>query len=65
MRSLSATCLLFAACALAWAGPAPWYQWRSRADGHYACRQTTPGFGWERAIGPYKDSRCEKMAIAK
>ncbi len=61
----TAAALLLAAGAAALAGPAPWYQWRSKFDGQYACSQTPLGPGWERAMGPYKDSRCEKMIVAK
>lgn len=61
--TLAAT--LLALCASAWAGPAPWYQWRSKVDGTLSCAQSTLGFGWELASGPYKDSRCEKPALVK
>jgi hypothetical protein len=47
------------------AGPAPWYLWRSKIDGQYACSQTPLGPGWEQDRGPYKDSRCEKPLLAK
>lgn len=40
------------------AGPAPWYQWRSRADGALQCAQTSLGPGWVRDSGPYRDARC-------
>jgi len=39
------------------AAPSPWYTWKSRS-GASACAQTTPGEGWLRQDGPYKDSRC-------
>lgn len=51
--------------AMAAAKPAPWYQWRSKADGQLACSQTPLGPGWERAAGSYRDSRCEKLIVAK
>ena len=57
-------CLLAASC-VAIAKPAPWYQWRSKADGALACSQTPLGPGWERAAGPYQDARCEKRIVAK
>jgi hypothetical protein len=41
------------------AAPAPWYQWRSKADGALACSQTPLGPGWEKFAGPYRDARCE------
>ncbi|HAT34008.1 MAG TPA: hypothetical protein DCW29_25140 [Janthinobacterium sp.] len=47
------------------AGPAPWYQWASKIDATLVCRQTSPGPGWEKAYGPYRDSHCEKRALAK
>ncbi len=47
------------------AGPAPWWQWRSKIDGKLACSQTPLGSGWENVAGPYKDSRCEKLVLAK
>ena len=51
MKYLIATALLLA-CACATAGPAPWYQWRSKVDGTLSCAQSTLGFGWEPASGP-------------
>ena len=64
MKYLLATVLL-AMCAGAWAEPAPWYKWRSKVDGTLSCAQSTLGFGWELASGPYKDSRCEKPVLVK
>ena len=58
-------CLLAAASLAVFAKPAPWYQWRSKADGALACSQTPLGPGWERAAGPYRDARCEKLIVAK
>ncbi|MCT9813405.1 hypothetical protein N0K08_22470 [Acidovorax sp. Be4] len=43
---------------LAQAGPAPWYWWASKLDGQQICRQTSPGAGWERASGPFRNPRC-------
>lgn len=57
--------LLLAACTATLAAPAPWYKWRSKVDGTLSCAQSTLGFGWELASGPYKDSRCEKPAPVK
>jgi hypothetical protein len=62
---IAAAAALLALCAAALAGPAPWYQYRSKIDGQYACSQYPLGPGWERAMGPYKDSRCEKLVVAK
>jgi hypothetical protein len=47
------------------AGPAPWWQYRSKIDGKLACSQTPLGAGWQKVAGPYKDSRCEKLVLAK
>jgi hypothetical protein len=47
------------------AGPAPWYQWRSKVNGMVVCSQTPLGSGWDRIEGAYKDSRCEKPVVAK
>jgi hypothetical protein len=67
--ALLAVCAACAACVLAatlaQAAPAPWYKWRSRIDGYLACAQTSLGPGWVRDSGPYKDSRCEKLVLAK
>jgi hypothetical protein len=63
----SAICalLLSLSCASLSAGPAPWYKWRSKIDGYLSCSQTPLGPGWKKDSGPYKDSRCEKLVIAK
>ncbi len=55
--------LLLAASATA--GPAPWFQWRSKLNGELACSQTPLGPGWEKTAGPYRDARCEKLIVAK
>lgn len=44
------------------AAPAPWYLWRSKVDGKAFCFQASPGEGWERVDGPFRDARCEKPA---
>ena len=58
-------CVLAAVCTAAAAKPAPWFQWRSKANGSLTCSQTPLGPGWERAAGPYRDARCEKLIVAK
>jgi hypothetical protein len=63
MKTFAWILLLLAASARA--GPAPWYQWRSKVDGRLVCAQTTLGKGWEQASGPYRDSHCEKRILAK
>jgi hypothetical protein len=57
--------LIALACATAAAAPAPWFKWRSKADGKQVCAQTALGPGWEKAAGPYRDSHCEKRMLAK
>jgi hypothetical protein len=64
-RKIVAAAIVLAACTAASAGPAPWYQWRSRVDHNRVCAQNMPVQGWEKASGPYKDSRCEKPIVAK
>jgi hypothetical protein len=53
------------AAGAAFAGPAPYYQWRSKLNGALACSQTPLGPGWEKSAGPYRDARCEKPIVAK
>lgn len=65
MRTLSFVgvgTLLACMCVAAVAGPAPWYQWRSKLNGKQFCAQTSLGQGWEKASGPFKDSHCTKPA---
>lgn len=50
--------LLFALVTPVWADPAPWYVWRSVSSNSTVCAQTSPGAGWVRDTGPYKDLRC-------
>jgi hypothetical protein len=57
--------LLALSSALTQAEPAPWYKWRSKVDGALVCAQTALGPGWEKASGPYRNSHCEKLIIAK
>ncbi|NYE60768.1 hypothetical protein FHW58_001920 [Duganella sp. 1224] len=52
-------------CASLAAGPAPWWQWRSKLDGTLACSQTPLGNGWEKAYGPFRDARCEKPIVTR
>jgi hypothetical protein len=48
---------------LAAAGPAPYYQWQSKADGTVICRQASPGHGWELLNGqPFRDLNCTMPA---
>jgi hypothetical protein len=50
-------CLAWLPAALA-AAPAAWYKWQSKATGHIACAQASPGEGWERGLMAFRDSRC-------
>ena len=43
------------------AAPAAWFNWRSKLDSVLVCSQTTPGDGWEKFNGPFRDARCEKL----
>jgi hypothetical protein len=63
MKYILATILL-AMCAGAMAGPAL-VQMAQQDRRHPVVRPVHPGFGWELASGPYKDSRCEKPALVK
>lgn len=49
-------------CTVAAAAPAPWWLWESvTGNGTKVCSQTPLGPGWRKLLGPYKDSRCEKL----
>ena len=60
-RPLMMAMALLVAAAFAHAGPAPWFEWRSKVDGKLVCSQTPLGAGWEQARGPYRDSHCTKL----
>jgi len=47
------------------AAPAPWYKWQSKIDGKVFCAQTSPGSGWKRLKGSYRDLRCQKPVREK
>ncbi|HEX8613765.1 MAG TPA: hypothetical protein VF800_21010 [Telluria sp.] len=64
-RTSAVAVLLACASAALLAAPAPWFTWRSKADGKVVCHQTPLGPGWEKADGPYRDSHCAKLLIAK
>lgn len=57
--------LLALACTSLSAAPAPWWKWRSKIDGALVCSQTPLGPGWERAHGPFRDARCEKLIVVR
>ena len=55
---------LVAVCAPLVAAPARYWQWRSVVDSSVlTCSQTPLGPGWKKFRGPFRDSRCEKLAI--
>ena len=60
---LVASLLAFAVMTTATAEPAPWYKWRSKLDGREICRQVSPGEGWDRVAGPYKDASCRRKGL--
>lgn len=45
-------------CSALLAAPAAWYKWTSKRDGTQVCAQVSPGEGWEKFDGPYKDAHC-------
>ncbi|MFY3382847.1 hypothetical protein [Paracidovorax sp. MALMAid1276] len=53
-----AVAVAVSAMAAAYAGPAPWYYWRSAVDGARVCAQTSPGPAWERDSDPYDGPGC-------
>jgi hypothetical protein len=60
MKRLVFTLVLLALfCSASIAGTAPWYQWRSKLNAVVVCAQTSPGEGWEKIGGPYKNGRCD------
>ena len=65
MKRIALALLALFLAASASAGPAPWFQWRSKLNGALACSQTPLGPGWEKTGGPYRDARCDKLIVAK
>ena len=63
-RSMLSAAVLALACAGLSAAPAPWWLWRG-LTGNMACSQTPLGPGWKQAGGPFRDSHCEKLVLAK
>ncbi|RJF99312.1 hypothetical protein [Noviherbaspirillum saxi] len=57
IATIAGAVLLSGMCA-AHAALAAWHIWRSLTDGGETCAQNSPGAGWERVAGPYKDARC-------
>ena len=66
MKSRFVTLVIYSFwCVSASAAPASWYQWKSKLNDERYCTQTSPGSGWERDDGPYKDARCEIRTVVK
>lgn len=62
MRSHFLTLAALLATALsATAAPMPFYRWQSKLDGAYTCQQTSPGDGWQKIGGPFRDAGCREM----
>lgn len=57
MHRLFALVAALALGASAVAEPAPWYQWHSRIDGAVVCAQASPGQGWIRSNGPFRNAQ--------
>lgn len=64
-NTIGSALLIAGLCGTLAAAPAPWFKWRSKADGKQFCAQVSLGAGWEKASGPYQDSHCEKLSAAK
>jgi hypothetical protein len=58
---------LFAAALLqaspAAAEPAAWFLWRSLVADGFICAQVSPGDGWQRLRGPFRDALCQKPGV--
>ncbi|MBB4862653.1 hypothetical protein HNP46_001497 [Pseudomonas nitritireducens] len=42
------------------AAPMPFYKWQSKVDGAFTCQQTSPGHGWTKIGGPFRDAGCRE-----
>ena len=55
-------CMLWLAAASttnAQAEPATWYIWESKLNAHRICAQISPGEGWVKRLGPFKNAQCQ------
>jgi hypothetical protein len=55
------TCLLWLAAISSTsvrAEPAAWYIWESKLNAHRLCAQVSPGEGWIKRLGPFKNAQC-------
>lgn len=57
-RALPLLLVAMVVAASASAAPAAWHKWRSKHDGELVCAQVSPGKGWERVFGPFRDPQC-------
>lgn len=64
MRSLVAIVTASCIAGASVAQPAPWYLWASKLNGKTTCQQTSPGNGWKRVDGPFRDARCKQPVHA-
>ena len=57
---VSAIALLLAlGCAtVTYGAPAAWHKWRSKVNRAETCAQVSPGDGWEKIAGPFRDAQC-------
>lgn len=56
-------CATFLLCllgftAISQAEPAVWYIWESKLNAHRICTQVSPGDGWIKRLGPFKNAQC-------
>lgn len=63
MKKVLFSTALMLCCAVASAGSAPWYKWRSTLSETDVCAQVSPGEGWVKILGPFKDSACRKPGV--
>lgn len=40
------------------AEPAAWFWWASNTSQGRVCAQVSPGPGWDKVAGPYRNARC-------
>jgi len=52
--------VLLSLSTLAWAGNAGWYRWESKTGDRFVCAQSSPGEGWTKFAGPFRDAACSK-----
>lgn len=59
-RRLLAVAMLGLLAQDALAEPAAYWRWRSTSNGQEFCTQTSPGPGWTRSAGPFRDLQCRE-----